>query len=112
MLNLLEMLEVDPIAAIDLKRHETIIDLREDPNDPDHPTYYRVGAKNFLDTINFEADLNGYEIWKILNLTGDTHPFHIHLVQCQILSRRVYDIDGTGRLGTRNAQSTRADVFG
>ena len=94
MLNLLEMLEVNPLDAMELNRHETIIELREDQTDPDRPTYYRVGAKNFRDTINFDAKLGGYEIWKILNLTGDTHPFHVHLVQCQILSRRRYDING------------------
>ena len=113
MLNLLEMLAVDPLEAIDLNRHETILELREDqstPVDPDRPTYYRVGAKHFLDTVNFEADLGGYELWKILNLTGDTHPFHIHLVQCQILSRRVLRHRRCGcRLGKGNAQPACED---
>lgn len=31
------------------------------------------------------------EVWKIANLTGDTHPIHFHLVNVQIVSRRPFD---------------------
>ena len=31
------------------------------------------------------------EIWEIANLTGDTHPMHIHLVNWQIISRQPFD---------------------
>ncbi len=34
------------------------------------------------------------EVWSILNLTEDTHPFHVHLVQFQALSRDLYNKDG------------------
>ncbi len=33
------------------------------------------------------------EIWKIYNLTGDTHPIHFHLVNVQVLSRQGFDVD-------------------
>jgi spore coat protein A len=33
------------------------------------------------------------EVWQIANLTGDTHPIHIHLVNAQVLSRRPFDVD-------------------
>jgi spore coat protein A len=32
------------------------------------------------------------EIWQLINLTGDTHPIHLHLVQFQILHRRPFDV--------------------
>ena len=32
-----------------------------------------------------------YEVWEILNLTGDTHPIHFHLVNVQVLSRQSFD---------------------
>jgi spore coat protein A, manganese oxidase len=32
-----------------------------------------------------------YEVWEILNLTGDVHPIHFHLVNVQILSRQRFD---------------------
>ena len=31
------------------------------------------------------------EVWEILNLTGDVHPIHFHLVNVQILSRQRFD---------------------
>jgi spore coat protein A len=31
------------------------------------------------------------EIWEIYNLTGDTHPYHFHLVNVQIISRQAFD---------------------
>jgi spore coat protein A, manganese oxidase len=31
------------------------------------------------------------EIWQIINLTGDTHPIHFHLVNVQIISRQPFD---------------------
>lgn len=31
------------------------------------------------------------EIWEIINLTGDTHPIHFHLVNVQILSRQAFN---------------------
>ena len=31
------------------------------------------------------------EIWKIFNLTGDTHPIHFHLVNVHVLSRQTFD---------------------
>ncbi len=33
------------------------------------------------------------EEWVIINLTGDTHPIHLHLVQFQLVSRQAIDAD-------------------
>ncbi len=33
------------------------------------------------------------EVWEVINLTADTHPIHLHLVQYQILSRQAFDVD-------------------
>lgn len=32
------------------------------------------------------------EVWQILNLTGDTHPIHFHLVNVQIISRQPFSV--------------------
>jgi spore coat protein A, manganese oxidase len=38
------------------------------------------------------------EVWQIVNLTGDTHPIHFHLVNVQLLSRQaIFDVPVTGR---------------
>lgn len=32
------------------------------------------------------------EVWEIYNLTGDTHPIHLHLVNFQLLNRQPFDV--------------------
>ena len=49
---------------------------------------YRVVASHFEDAATFFPMLGQYEIWSLINLTGDTHPIHLHLDPFQILSRR------------------------
>ena len=48
---------------------------------------YRVVAARFEDTTTFFPMLGEYEIWRLINLTGDTHPIHLHLDPFQILAR-------------------------
>ena len=48
-----------------------------------------------------EPHKNGdIEVWYILNLTGDTHPMHTHLVTYQILSRQAFDVNQYLATGT------------
>ena len=51
-------------------------------------TRYRAVAAHFEDVTTFFPVLGEYEIWQLINLTGDTHPIHVHLDPFQILSRR------------------------
>ncbi len=55
---------------------------------------YRTVAKQFEDTVNWFVAYGSTEVWSIINLTEDTHPFHVHLVQFQALSRDLYNKDG------------------
>ena len=41
-----------------------------------------------------------YEIWEFINLTGDTHPIHIHLTNAQILNRQRFQRGGIYRYAT------------
>jgi spore coat protein A len=46
----------------------------------------------YLDTgVGERIPRNRTEVWRIANLTGDTHPMHIHLQNAQIVSRRPFD---------------------
>ena len=49
--------------------------------------YYTV-ASHFEDATTFFPILDRYEVWQLINLTGDTHPIHVHLDPFQIHSRR------------------------
>jgi len=53
----------------------------------DETTRYRVVAAHFEDTTTFFPMLGEYEVWQLINLTGDTHPIHLHLDPFQILAR-------------------------
>jgi FtsP/CotA-like multicopper oxidase with cupredoxin domain len=60
-----------------------------------HRCRYRTLAAMFHDTVNFMVRFGATEVWNILNLTGDVHPFHVHLVQFQHYGR-----DGSYTLST------------
>jgi spore coat protein A len=53
----------------------------------DHVSRWRTVATRFEDKTNFFPMLRTPEIWRLINLTGDTHPIHVHLESFQVLSR-------------------------
>ena len=50
-------------------------------------TRYRTVATRFEDTVTFFPMLGVPEIWRLINLTEDTHPIHVHLNAFQVLDR-------------------------
>jgi spore coat protein A len=56
--------------------------------DGQQTTRYRAAAAHFEDATTFFPVLGRDEVWQLINLTGDTHPIHVHLDPFQILSRR------------------------
>jgi FtsP/CotA-like multicopper oxidase with cupredoxin domain len=38
------------------------------------------------------------ELWEIINLTADSHPIHLHLVQFQIVNRQAFNQNNYGKL--------------
>ncbi|MGH9445066.1 MAG: multicopper oxidase family protein, partial [Terriglobia bacterium] len=42
--------------------------------------------------VTEEPVINTTEIWRLINLTEDSHPIHLHLVRFQILDRRPFDV--------------------
>jgi FtsP/CotA-like multicopper oxidase with cupredoxin domain len=72
-------------------------------------THYSVVAAHFEDATTFFPMLGEYEVWRLINLTGDTHPIHLHLDPFQIMSRRPirYEI-AEGGIGERDLAATVA----
>ena len=56
-------------------------------------TWYKTVAKGFHDPVSFFIRSGSCEVWNILNLTGDTHPVHLHLVQFQVMTRQRVNAD-------------------
>src|SRR5258706_2698971 len=48
----------------------------------------------WTDPIQIKPELNTIEVWEIYNLSRDPHPFHVHLVQFQVLNRQKIINDG------------------
>jgi spore coat protein A len=43
--------------------------------------------------ITENPKLGTSEIWRFINLTPDTHPMHVHLVQFQVLDKQPFDVN-------------------
>jgi spore coat protein A, manganese oxidase len=50
-----------------------------------------VTGMEYLATPTEVVKAGASEVWEILNLTGDVHPIHFHLVNVQVLSRQNFD---------------------
>lgn len=49
--------------------------------------------KKWMDPTTEKPRLGTTEIWSLMNITGFTHPIHIHLVSFQILDRQPFDLN-------------------
>ena len=85
--NMLTMRELVP--AGDEPSTERLITLVDPDADGADRTIarYRMVACHFEDTVTFFPILGQYEVWQFINLTGDTHPMHIHLNPFHVLAR-------------------------
>ncbi|GGG72164.1 spore coat protein A [Edaphobacter dinghuensis] len=51
-----------------------------------------LGDARWHDPITEDPKAGSTEIWSFVNITGDVHPLHIHLVQFQVLNRQPFDV--------------------
>ena len=51
-----------------------------------------LNGKMWEDPITERPEVGSTEVWELLNTLTDTHPFHIHLIQFQVLDRRLFDV--------------------
>ena len=85
--NMLTMRELVPAGdEPSTDRLITIVDPNADGADRTIARY-RTVACHFEDTVTFFPILGRYEVWQFINLTGDTHPMHIHLNPFQVIAR-------------------------
>lgn len=52
----------------------------------------QVNGNSGMGTAAVATSKNAIEVWEFVNVTPDTHPMHIHLVQFQVMSRTVLDV--------------------
>jgi spore coat protein A len=97
------MLTMRELASADDDHAGPIVTVAES----DRTARYRVAAAHFEDTTTFFPTLGEYEVWQLINLTGDTHPIHLHLDPFQVLARHPirYEIAEDG-IGDRDLAAT------
>jgi spore coat protein A len=61
--------------------------------------YEGTFARNYEDAPTEMPRSGAVEVWRIFNLSGDTHPIHFHLVNVQIISRQAFDVRHSRFLG-------------
>ena len=49
-------------------------------------------ARDYMDEPTETPRAGSTEIWRIFNLTGDTHPIHVHLTNAQVMGRRKFKV--------------------
>jgi spore coat protein A len=101
MLTLRELVE-DPAAG------EPVITVVEARDGNELLTRWRTVATRFEDAATFFPVLHEPEIWRLINLTEDTHPIHVHLDSFQVLGR--YPAGVTLAEGRITANGTSATV--
>jgi spore coat protein A len=47
----------------------------------------------YMDAATEQPSAGAVEVWQIMNLTGDTHPIHFHLVNVQLIQRQPFEGD-------------------
>jgi spore coat protein A, manganese oxidase len=60
-----------------------------------------LGNARWHEPITEDPKAGSTEIWTFINVTGDVHPLHVHLVQFQVLNRQTFDVptyQQTGKL--------------
>jgi len=84
----------------------TVID-REARTGAETVTRFRTVAAHFEDTVTFFPTLGQLEVWQLINLTGDTHPIHVHLNPFHVLARRPITVTvPEGGIGDRETTAT------
>jgi len=68
------------------------ITLEERETPFEEPLIAMFNGMHYHEPVTETPKIGTTEIWRFINLTGDTHPVHIHLVEFQVLERRPFDV--------------------
>jgi FtsP/CotA-like multicopper oxidase with cupredoxin domain len=50
-------------------------------------------ARDYMDMPTEMPKAGSTEVWRIINLTGDTHPIHFHLSNAELIGRQPFDAE-------------------
>ncbi|MFK2872105.1 multicopper oxidase domain-containing protein [Dyella lipolytica] len=79
---------IDPASAV----RDRVLTLNEVDDANGNAMMMLLDGKHWSDPITENPRQNSIETWSFVNLTGDAHPIHLHLVRFQIVDRRPFDL--------------------
>ncbi len=79
---------IDPASAV----RDRLLTLEETDDAGGNAMMMLLGGKHWSDPITENPRQHSIEIWSLVNLTGDAHPIHLHLVRFQVIDRRPFDL--------------------
>jgi len=83
--------EVERMTAASAVR-DRVLTLGEQDDAGGNSMMMMLGGKHWSAPITEDPRQNTVETWSLVNLTGDVHPIHLHLVRFQVLERRPFDL--------------------
>jgi spore coat protein A len=86
----LRSFERTPESAAVKTRELTLVDYMDASG---KTTHMLLNGAHYDMPVTESPALNSTEIWTLINLTGEMHPIHLHLVRFQILDRRPFDLE-------------------
>lgn len=81
-----------PYLPAGTKVQDIVLKETMDP-DLDEPVEVKLNGYAFMDAVTEKVKAGSTQIWNFINLTGDAHPMHMHLVQFQVLNRQKFDVE-------------------
>lgn len=79
---------IDPATSV----HDRILALNESDDANGNAMQMLLDGKRWSDPVSENPRQNSVETWSFVNLTGDAHPIHLHLVRFQVIDRRPFDL--------------------
>jgi len=79
---------IDPARAV---KHR-VLSVGEQDDASGNPMMMLLDGKMWSDPISEKPQQNTLETWSFVNVTGDAHPIHLHLVRFQVIDRRPFDL--------------------
>lgn len=67
-------------------------------------------AEQFYDQLNWRVHLDATELWYVINLSADSHPIHVHLVDMTVNQRYAFVWDGQGAFDPSKDKLTKIDA--
>lgn len=77
-------------ASQAVRERQLVIGEQDDPTGS--PLTMLLDGKRWSDPVTEKPRQHSTEIWSFVNITGDAHPMHLHLVRFQLLDRRPFDL--------------------